>query len=229
MSEREDIDINDPRLAAETVDTDQVSGEEFLGRRLPDDGTYNAQASFGQNKHKIKPRTNKDGKEEHFLTLHLALTLLDEGEPTGVVVFDWPNSVVYEKDGKKSSKVHSIMDFVGAPVPPGEYFPVFAQKVIDKINEKPIIGVVVQWQASSAAQSEDEISKAIKLGFIPSKKAEDFKVGHYYTFLKGQKNFPSREDGSYSQEVQNPITGELVQAQAQVANYKRAARARVAA
>ena len=63
------------------------------------------------------------------------------------------------------------------------------------------------------------LANAIAAGYA---KAGRLKVGDYYTFLKGQKRFPEREDGTYDPEVVNPVTGETARAQAQIVRYKRA-------
>lgn len=208
-----EIDINDLSLQDEVVEVDKVSGEDFLGFKLPDDKRYPASFAFGQDK--IKVGTRGDGS--HFLNVHIAASLQDEyGRPAGVV-FDRLNSVVYEnREGKKSSRLHATLDILGTEVPPGTKLPELYSLVEQTFAASPSGEVETQWQASAKAESEEEVEKAVAAGYA---KKDKLKVGNYYTFLKGQRKFPPKESGGFSPRVLNPITGVEVEAQVVIRNY----------
>jgi hypothetical protein len=216
----EELDINDPSLVNEPVETDGGSGDEFFAVRLPDDGEHLVRLALGSAGIKAgRQDASKGGKP--FITVHLAETIYDaNNEPQGMV-FDRPNSAVFERNGKRTSRLHAVMDLIDAPFATNATIPDQVATVEGALADQPAIVAVTQWQASAKAETDADVEKAIAAKYA---KAGKLAVGQYYTFVSGQKRFPllDTDPVTYDPEVENPITGEKVRAQAIVIRYKRA-------
>jgi hypothetical protein len=214
-----EIDINDPSLVNEPVEVDEGSGEDFFQVPLPDDGSHLVVCELGNDGIKVGQQTPEKGGR-YFLTAHLALTLIDEGGNRQGMVFDRPNSVVMERNGKRSSRLHALLDLVGAQTGSGQSLPAFHETVEQTFAQNPQVLATTQWQASAKAESEQEVEAAVAAKYAKEGK---LRAGNYYTFLKGQRKFPPLDNGQgFNPEVTNPITGETVRAQAVVTGYRRA-------
>jgi hypothetical protein len=216
-----EIDINDPSLASEPVEVDGVSGEEWNAIPVPDDGEHFVRLELGDGKIKVGQQSAEKGGR-YFLTAHLAEKIYDDSENQSGVLFDRVNSAIFERNGKRGSGLHALMDTIGDPLPNSSTLRDQYDQVERAIAQSPKVIAVTQWQASAKAETEGEVDAAVNAKYA---KAGKLQVGNYYTFLKGQRRFPVI-DGSdpvkYDPEVENPITGERVRAQAIVLRYKRA-------
>lgn len=214
-----DIDINDPSLVNEPVETDSVSGEDYFSVRLPDDGDHNVRVALGT-KGVTAGRQSAEKGGRPFITAYLAMTIYDENGERQGMIFDQPNSATFERNGKRTSKLHAVMDLLDAPFPNSATVPAQAEIVTQALAEEPALIAVTQWEASCKAETEDEVEKAIAAGYA---KAGKLATGQHYTILKGQKKFPPLANNEgWDPEVENPITGEKVRARATVVRYKRA-------
>lgn len=204
------IDINDPTLVAEPVD--DVDGASFFAARVPDDGDHLVRLELGQNG--IKP--GKDKRGNAFLNVHFAERIYDENGNEQGYLFDRVNSVVFDRNGQRFSRLHALMDLVGVKL--GNASEPEKQEMIETaLADNPEVVATSQWQAQSKAETDEEVEEAIRLKFAKPGKLE---VGWYYTFLKNQRKFPKGSDGTPIPEAVNPITGEKVRAQAVVTGYK---------
>jgi len=214
----DEIDINDLQLQDEVVETDEMSAAEWNARSLPDDDWHLGTFTLGQDGVRVGTQEESKGGK-HYLKAHVAIALQDSDGKGEGSIFDRVNSVIIERNGKKSSGLHALMDALGEPVPARISVPDFFTQVEYTFATSPQAEVRTQWQASSKAESQEEVDKAIAQKFAKPGKLQ---VGWYYTFLKGQKKFPPiAETGKYSPEVANPITGVVEKAQAVPIEYRR--------
>ena len=211
-------DINDLSLlneACEGISTSADPGE-FFRVPLPSDGDHVAVLALGQDG--VSHDTQKTGEAAGrvYVKAHLALKIEDPQDPAnGLMLFDRVNSIVFESKG--TSRLHGVMYMAGVPLDPRLSKGEIIEKVKVELAQSPRVKVTSQWQASAKAQTQEEADKASTLKY-----KKNCKVGDYYTFLKGMRNFPSITDDAgvhYSPEVANPLTGEVVTAQAQVVKY----------
>jgi hypothetical protein len=216
-------DINSLDLLNEPVEVGDVSGEDFFSVPLPDDGDHLARLTLGDRGVTVGQQKNKETGQKDgaaFLNVHVAAELLkDDGSKAGVL-FDNPTSIAMDRDGQAVSKLAAILSVLDQPATACRTLGNLKLHTETTLAQGLKSVVVSRWEASAKAESTEEVSNAIAAGYV---KAGKLHVGEYYTFLKGQKKFPEREDGNgYEPEVTNPITGEVVRAQAKIVRYKRA-------
>ncbi len=216
-------DLSALDLANEAVDIPEgVSGEEFFAVKLPDDGDHYAHLVLGDRGISTDRQRDKETGEKTgpvFLNVHLVAELYDdEGQRQGTL-FDNPTSIPMQRDGGTQSKLVAILAITNNP-------PTGIRNLADlKAHTETVLGnapeviVVSRWEASAKAQDTEECAAA-----VTAKYAKRLNPGDYYTFLKGQRNFPETESGGNDPEVTNPITGETIRAQARIVRYKRAGR-----
>jgi hypothetical protein len=216
-------EINAMRLSNEIDIGDDIPGASFFSIQLPDDGDHFAHLRVGDRGVTVDNQRDKETGQKTgapYVALHLVAELFaEDGTRTGTL-FDNPNSVLMQTPKGRTSRLAGILDIVGSPVPRGTRSPeAYKEHVEVALADGPEAVVVSRWEASAKAESAEEVEAAIAAGYLKAGKA---KVGDYYTFLKGQRNFPENEDGSRSPEVTNPISGETVQAQVRIVRYKQA-------
>jgi len=196
------VDVNDVETSNEPIVYDESINEnpdEFFMPRLPDDGKHLARLSISDRGVTVGKKKSGSHIGEPLVTANLVLEILDpDSGETLTRTFDSPNS--------GGDKLQAVMAISGSPAPNHAIPSDLADAAEIAFNAEPVVGVVTQWQATESASLDPSGAKV-----------------YPKPFLKGQRNFPQREDGGYTPEVDSP-SGELVRARAIVVRYFSASR-----
>ena len=221
-----DVDINSLELLNEPVEVDgSVNSEAFFRPPLPDDGDHLAILKLGDRGIKVDRQRDESGEKrgKPFLQVHLAEELIDATGAKVGMAFDQVTSVLMPNTG--TTKLHAILDICGDPAPARCTLGDLLAHTEQVFAQSPRATVTTQWEASTKADSQDSVNRAISLGLAKSGKLG---VGDYYTILRGQKKFPpildedGKPSGKFESEIEDPVGGEKVRAQVRVLRYKRA-------
>jgi hypothetical protein len=203
-------DVNNLDLLGENVEVSgDASSEDFFTIKLPDDGKHTAVLHLGDKGVKADRQRNKtNGAKDGaaYLNVHLQARILNEDGSEGSSVFDTPTSIVMQST--KTSKLHAVLDLAGNPAPNECNLGQLKEHTELALAQSPKVVIETQWEASVNDGTKDK--------------------PNYRIIVNGQKKFPPVLDadgnptGKYQQEITDPKSGQVVNAQVRVRRYFRA-------
>ena len=216
-------DITDLELQSEIIETDEsVTPEQYFAERVVEDGDHlvvmhpgkNRDGEFSTNGRQTDKETGeKTGKM--FCTFFLQFNTLNDDGSEGMAVFDQVTTIVVPDI--RTSKVDLILKCVKQPAKSGISLAELKSQFTNSVAAGLKLKIGTQWQASAKIETEEQAE-------LVSTGKKKYKVGDYYTFLRGMKKFPPKTDSEgkivgYEPEATDPKTGLVGKRRVTVVRY----------
>jgi hypothetical protein len=194
------VDLNDLQLADEQVDMN-ADADAFAGPPPPLDGDYRAKLSIG----KRGAIQGKDKNKALFYMVHTQAKII-AGDFENRVVFDNPSTMVMQSSG--TSRIGGIMKALGEPVGGRVGILDLTRRYAEKLTGEPEVTITTQWSAYCGDCKTDYDNSGGKRG----------KKGGIV--LRAMKRFPENGNGTHRHQLECPICGSMVTANAEIVAYK---------
>ena len=206
-----ELDLNDPRFAAEDIGVNP-EGDAYATPPPPPDAEYRAklkQLDVKNNKGEMvryAPWQSQDGSKVAFFTKIEATIQDPTGKYDNIKVFDSWFSTMLNRDG--STKVSTLLTKLGKTIPPKASHKVLMDLLVQALASEPDVLIETQWEASCQACGEE----AKKTG---SKRPRSVQGMKKFPLLPGKSN-------EYNPEIICPADAKhgLMQAQVRIAGFK---------
>lgn len=209
----ETISVNDDEI----VEVEDAQGDVNQAAKLPPRGIYPFKWKAGKDEHPYKSVSAGDVPRS-FVGTSLVGSLQDSGgEFEGTLVFEnHINSL--SKRGKTTSDLHHFLNVVGNPAPNRTTIGELLQFSKDVLESEPIGEAEIDWKASYKSGKKTKTGKDEWVDVVKTMTA----FPKHYVDSEGNDSTKAeggKWDGTYLQQVPNPLDGEPINAQLYVRQY----------
>lgn len=184
----------------EPIEVEDSTGDVNVAAKLPPHGIYAIKWNASKKENAVYKSKTKDAPHRAFVGAALAGAIQDEEFEGTPVYVNHINSL--QRRGKTTSDLHHFLNVVGSPAPNKSTTGELTNHVISVLEESPIGMAEIDWRASYKKEDGTWADLKKTMTAFPKHKGEDGKW-----------------DGTYEQTLENPITGEKIDAQLYVVQH----------